>query len=186
MLQDFISSQQTTFLPGRLLHHSMLLTGEVVHVIMKGLTLYILAKLDIMKAFDLLDWAFLFEIINTFGFGPYFTLFLKAIMSSTSSKIHLNVDKSMKAIKIRCSVRQGCPLSPLLFIIAMGSLYQMVDRAEANDHIIGFRWEALNIRYTISMYDNDVMLLLKVELPNILACTMLFEVFGEASNLKWQ
>lgn len=60
VLQDFISTQQTAFLLGRSLHHSMLLTSEVVHEIMKGITPYILAKLNIMKAFDLLVWVFIF------------------------------------------------------------------------------------------------------------------------------
>lgn len=50
----------------------------------------------------------------------------------------------------------------------------MVARAEANDQIIGIRWETLNIHYTISMYVNVVKLVLKVDLANILACMLIF------------
>lgn len=147
----------------------MLLTSEVIHKIMKGNIAFILAKLDITKAFDMIDWVFLFELLEVFSFGPYFMQFFKAITAFASSKIHLN-GRSTVAIAIKRSVRQGCPISPLLFIITMEALYQMVAGVEANNQIFGFCWEALNIRYTISMYADDVKLILRANLPNITTC----------------
>lgn len=86
----FISTQQAAFLLGHSLHVLMLLTNELVHGALKGNISYILAKLDIIKAFDTVNWEFLFTILGWYRFGPYFRLMFKAITSSATSKIQLN------------------------------------------------------------------------------------------------
>lgn len=159
ILHKFISSQQAAFLLGQSLHHSMLLINKLIHQAKKGITPHIVAKLDVIKAFNLLDWEFLFSLLYSLGFGPCFSRFIKAITTPANSKIYLN-GRSIDAIQIRHSVCQGCPISPLLFIIAMEALCQMVITVEAQGQIRGFYWEELNIKSTISIYVDDVTLFL--------------------------
>lgn len=49
---DFISSQQAAFPPDRSLHVSIMLIFEIIHKALKGNIAYVLAKFDIIKAFD--------------------------------------------------------------------------------------------------------------------------------------
>lgn len=58
MLQRIITPQQFAFLPGRNIHHSLLLMGEMLHQAALSGEEYVLLKLDVIKAFDKLETCF--------------------------------------------------------------------------------------------------------------------------------
>ncbi|XP_058749517.1 uncharacterized protein LOC131622496 [Vicia villosa] len=74
-------------------------------------------KIDIAKAFDTLNWDFLIETLSCFGFNSKFCHWIKVILNSASLSIGLN-GKAIGYFKCTNGVRQGDPLSPLLFCIA--------------------------------------------------------------------
>lgn len=78
-------------------------------------------KLDVVKAFDRLEWPFLMAVLEKSGFSGLLTGFLRASFAHASSAILLNGIPTGN-IPLARSVRQGCPLSPLLFIIAFDVL----------------------------------------------------------------
>lgn len=121
ILQRKISSQQSTFLPGRNIHHVLLLMSEMLHRAKESGEPHILLKVDVWKTFHRLEWPFLIAIIEQSGMGGILTSFLKASLNSASSLIILN-GRTTKAFRLTRSVCQGCPLSPLLFILAFDTL----------------------------------------------------------------
>ncbi|CAL9010028.1 unnamed protein product [Prunus brigantina] len=74
-------------------------------------------KFDIQKAFDTLDWGFILRVLTAFGFGEVFVLWIKELLGSAYLSILVNGSPSGY---FSCSrgVRQGDPLSPILFCLA--------------------------------------------------------------------
>ena len=74
-------------------------------------------KLDIRKAFDTLRWEFIKAVLLSFGFDVSFVKWVDNILHSARLSILIN---GTPHGYFPCSrgVRQGDPLSPLLFVLA--------------------------------------------------------------------
>lgn len=87
---DFISLYQFAFIPRQTIHYALLLTLEVLHKAKLAMEDFIFLKLDIRKAFDSLEWGFLFVALENFGFGPTFINYIRATIMGPTSTILLN------------------------------------------------------------------------------------------------
>ncbi|XP_019423031.1 PREDICTED: uncharacterized protein LOC109332502 [Lupinus angustifolius] len=115
---NIISSQQRGFIKGRKIQDCIYLASEAINLLphkVFGGNLAI--KLDIKKAFDTIDWTFLLDTLKAFGFNQVFCSWINAILHS--ARLSININGSQVGF-FNCSrgVRQGDPLSPLLFCIA--------------------------------------------------------------------
>lgn len=77
-----------------------------------------LLKIDIAKAFDTVAWTFLLEILQRMGFGRRWRNWISIVLSSSSTKILLNGHPGCRICHAR-GLRQGDPLSPMLFVLVM-------------------------------------------------------------------
>lgn len=89
----------------------------------------IMLKLDISKAFDSVSWAFLIEVLHRMGFGQIWCNVVCGLLSSSSSQILLNGCSGEVIYYHRRGLRQGDPLSPMLFVLVRDVLNIMVQRA---------------------------------------------------------
>jgi hypothetical protein len=78
-------------------------------------------KLDILKAFDSVSWAFLIEVLSHLGFGPIWCNLISNLLASSSTQVLLNGSPS-NSIRHRRGLRQVDPLSPMLFVLIMDVL----------------------------------------------------------------
>lgn len=111
ILQRIISPQQSAFLSGRNIHHSLVMLGEMLHQAAVSGEEHLLLKFDVVKAFDTIEWPFLLDLLEKSGFSGTLTGFLRASFAHPSSAILLNGTPTA-SIPLSRSVRQGCPLSP--------------------------------------------------------------------------
>ena len=74
--------------------------------------------LDQEKAFDRVNHGFLFRTMEAFGIGENFISWVSNIYSNASSMVSINGFFSEK-IPLRRGVRQGCPLSALLYVLVI-------------------------------------------------------------------
>ena len=77
---------------------------------------YMIISIDAEKAFDKIQHPFMIKTLQKTE-GTYLNM-IKAIYDKSTANIILNGEK-LKAFPLKSGIRQGCPLSPLLFNIVM-------------------------------------------------------------------
>jgi hypothetical protein len=136
---------------------------------------------DISKAFDSVSWHFLLEILQHMSFGQIWRDIISGPLCSSTTQVLLN-DTPGRKIFHRIGLRQGDPLSPILFILVMDVMGHMFSKATADDMLQPLARRALP--HQILIYVDDVVLFIQPE-ENGIALTMdIMHLFGTASGLK--
>jgi hypothetical protein len=78
-----------------------------------------------------------------------------------------------------CGLRQGDPISPLLFVIAMEALTKLVDKATELGVISSY--SGISAIPRLSIYADDVALFIKPSIQDLASVRTMLEAFGEAS-----
>ncbi|KAG1925078.1 hypothetical protein F2P79_025775 [Pimephales promelas] len=82
------------------------------------------------KAFDSVEWPYLFFTLEKFGLGEFFIKWVRTLYKDPLSAVITNGRRSDHFSLFR-GTRQGCPLSPLLFAIAMEPFAQRIRESDA-------------------------------------------------------
>jgi len=118
ILPNIISVEQKGFIKGRNIKECMILASEAINVLDKrSFGGNIAMKIDVSKAFDTLNWDFLINVLHCFGFSQVFCDWIKNILLSARVSVCVN-GTQQGYFNCKRGVRQGDPLSPLLFCIA--------------------------------------------------------------------
>jgi hypothetical protein len=141
----------------------------------------LLLKLDVEKAFDSVSWEFLLEVLEAHGFSRRFRNLIAILLSTASTRILVNGHLT-KTILHRRGLRQGDPLSPLLFDIVMDVLAKLVTTADECGALqqIGRH----RMAHRISLYADDVMLFIRPVAAEMETVQVILQAFGEATGLQ--
>lgn len=131
--------------------------------------------LDFYKAFDSLEHKFLFQALTKFGFGNYFCRAVRTLYRNNNSAVKLKFGTSPR-FSLSRGIRQGCPISPYLFLIAS----QLLALHISNDNLQGITIDDKQI--LISQLADDTTLFLK-DASQIPLALSLIESFSRASGL---
>ena len=126
-----------------------------------------LVTVDFEKAFDSVDHIFLFKVLDLFGFGESFRTWIKVMFKNIISVV-MNGGHSTGYFNIKRGVRQGDPLSPYLFLLAIETLAQVIRKDE---NIKGIQFGEHEIRQIL--YADDISLFIK-DKPTIVRIQIIF------------
>lgn len=76
-------------------------------------------SLDAEKAFDCLEWHFLWQVLYHMGFGHNFLSMIQTLYNDPTAMVLTGITCSKQFPR---GSRQGCPLSPLLFVLSLEPL----------------------------------------------------------------
>lgn len=111
----------------------------------------IVISLDAEKAFDRVEWEYLFALLK-FGFGDNFISWVKLLYTSPQASVQTN-DMRSEYFTLERGTRQGCPLSPSLFALAIEPLAISLRSSPSFHGVIRD-----NVEYRLSLYADDLLL----------------------------
>jgi hypothetical protein len=131
-----VAQEQCAFIRGRYILDSVVVAHEVVHSLHKSKSSGVVIKLDYEKAYDRVNLEFLFEILKIRDFDETWINWIKMIVKGGSVSVMANGEEST-TFKTGKGLRQGDPLSPLLFNLVGDVLTRMLKKASKKGYIKG-------------------------------------------------
>ena len=157
VLPTVIDEDQTCGIKGRTIFENLFRLRDMIHAAKTYNTNLTLINIDQEKAFDRVNRPFLLKVLEKMNFGTTFRRWIEILYDGASSQV-LNNGWLSDPIQLNSGLRQGCPLSPLLYVIVSETLACTI----TNDkHIEGILIPGSTKRSKISMYADGSTLTLK-------------------------
>jgi retron-type reverse transcriptase len=179
-LDALVSRNQSTFIKGRCIHDNFRAVWLSCKALHATKTQSVLLKIDIAKAFDTVSWTFLLEVLLHMGFGRRWRNWMSLILSSASTKILLNGNACRRICHAR-GLRQGDPLSPMLFILVMEVINHTIRWLDQQGLLAPFA--NARLPQCASIYANDLILFVAPRNSDLSMLRTVLQVFGQASGL---
>ncbi|KAK1666249.1 hypothetical protein QYE76_054408 [Lolium multiflorum] len=178
-----ISLNQTAFIKGRNLLEGPLALIEIVHELRSKSLGGILLKLDFEKAYDRVNWEFLAEVLRCKGFEEAYIHRVLQLVSGGQTAISIN-GVIGPYFRNKRGVRQGDPLSPLLFNFIGEALSGILSAAGAAGHLHGVVPHLIPGGISHLQYADDTLILIQNSEENIANLKFLLMCFEDMSGLK--
>lgn len=117
LLDGLISPEQSGFIPGRYIGENIFKLTNLMEFCQMQKINGMLVLIDFQKAFDLLSWSFINFILKMYNFPAYIISWINILYSDKNTSCVMNNGWSSQFFNIGRGVKQGCPLSPYLFIL---------------------------------------------------------------------
>jgi hypothetical protein len=180
-MNDLVSHAQNAFIKRRFIHDNFLYAQRVIQLLHKRRKSALFIKLDISRAFDSIGWNFLLEVLEKLGFSTKWRDWIAALLGSASSRILIN-GQPTKDIRHERGLRQGDPLSPLLFILAIDPLQRIIEVAANKGILSPVLPRAANLR--CSLYADDAAIFASPSNMEVEHLHRILIFFGECSGLR--
>ncbi|WVZ53275.1 LOW QUALITY PROTEIN: hypothetical protein U9M48_004243 [Paspalum notatum var. saurae] len=174
-LDALILKNQCAFIRGRSIHDCFRAVQLSCKLLYRQKTSCVLLKIDIARAFDSVAWPFLLELLEHRGFSRRWRDWMARILQTASTRILLNGRPGRRICHGR-RLRQGDPLSPLLFVLVMDVLNSMISLAKREGMLTPLGHEGIRCR--ASFYVDDLP-----SRRDLLVLRAILDVFASCSGL---
>ena len=137
--------------------------------------------MDIQKAYATVDWMALFQIMRELGFPQKFVNWVTVCVSTVSYKFSINGLHSV-TLPAQRGLRQGDPISPLLFVIIMEYLYRVL-RGLKQNHNFNFHPKCGKMRIINICFADDILLFARGDVESVKIVMQAVKTFSNAIGL---
>lgn len=177
-LPVLIREDQTGFIKGRNSATNVRrLLNAIVAFKQKSIDGLVLS-LDAEKAFDRIEWSYLLYTLGKFGLGENFIKWVKVIYNNPQAAVLTNGLRS-DYFNTHRGVMQGCPLSPLLFALAIEPLAEAI-RATPTIRSL----EIGQLCHKITLYADDILILLTNPVTSVPSLIEVIDRFSHFSGYR--
>jgi mannosylglycoprotein endo-beta-mannosidase len=179
-MSELVDCSQSAFIQGRCIHDNFVLVRQSAVALHRRKLPALLIKLDVARAFDSVAWPFLISVLRQRSFGPRWVRWIISLLSSANTRVMINGAAGSKFRHGR-GLRQGDPLSPLLFVLVMDVVAAMFRAAEARGVLSPL---PAGLRHRVSLYTDDAVVFARPIPAELEAIRGILDCFGEASGLR--
>ena len=159
MAQKLIQPSQSAFMKDRNILDGVVILHETIHKMHRKKLDGVILKLDFEKAYDKVKWSFLRQTLRMKGISPIWCNWIDQIVRGGSVNIKVNDDVG-HFFQTKKGVRQGDPLSPILFNLVADMLVTLIFWAKSNGKIRGVVPHLVDDGLSILQYADDTILFL--------------------------
>ncbi|XP_058775087.1 uncharacterized protein LOC131649341 [Vicia villosa] len=157
VIDSLISVKHNAFIENRNILDGILMVNEVMDMAKReGLNCLVL-KVDYEKSYDYVSWDYIRYVMKKMDFGNKWISLMEASVLASSMYIIVN-GSCMKDFKVEQGLRQGDPLSPLLFVIVMEGLTSLMEKETELEEYKGFQFGDNNIVDILHFTDDTIIL----------------------------
>ena len=179
-MNRIISANQSAFIKGRLISDNLLVAHECMHFLKNkrmSSNFDLALKLDMSKAYDRVEWSFIWFITEKLGFCAKWINWLKECVSTVSFSVVVE-GQPIGFFKPNRGIRQGDLLSPYLFLLCAEGLSYLLHAAEQKSKVQGLKINTKCPSISHLLFADDSILFCKA---NTHQCENLLEVLDTYS-----
>jgi hypothetical protein len=181
--ENVVKPTQTAFMPGRQILEGVVILHETIHELHRKKMDGVLFKIDFEKAYDKVNWDFLQQTMRMKGFDPIWCQWVQRYTEKGSVGIRVNDDIG-RYFQTKKGLRQGDPLSPILFNLVADMLAIMIERAKQDGEVSGLIPHLVDGGLSILQYADDTIIFMEHDLDKALNMKLVLCLFEQLSGLK--
>lgn len=181
--QKVIKPTQTAFLPGRNIMEGAIILHETLHELHTKKQDGVIFKIDFEKAYDKVRWSFLQQTLRMKGFSHKWCSWVEKFTQGGNVSIKVN-DQVGNYFQSKKGLRQGDPMSPVLFNIVVDMLAILIARAKNADRVEGVIPHLIQDGLSILQYADDTVIFMSHDVAKAINMKLILTTFEQLSGLK--
>jgi hypothetical protein len=182
LLSEKVSKEQFGFLEGRKIHEAIGVAQEGLHSIKTKKAKGVILKIDLSKAYDRVSWLYIRLILTHLGFDVPFINWIMGCISSVSFAVLINGVAS-PFFQSERGLHQGCPLSPLLFLLVAEGLNRALAHAKSQGNFTGIQI-GKNLFITHLLFIDDVLIFCSGKQTDVESLSEILIMFSRATGMQ--
>lgn len=183
LIPHLVGKEQFGFVHGRNIMDNILNMAASIEQAASDNEEMVLLNLDMDKAYDRIEWSYVLRVLSKMGFDANFLRMVGALFSNASAQMTLN-GRACNSYNLKRSIRQGCPLAPLLYAVITEPFMALYVRESTLGNIRALPVPGSNTPLNIQLFADDSNLWCGNSRKDIEAALEVVETHCTASGSK--